>query len=399
MFQFSTKSFREHFFENSATEPQEELYKNLYYSNPIYKLFLMFDVDTFLNRQPKKYQLTPSQENLIFQKRQVLHNYYESLYQYTTLLKNPHNVENLFQFNDISSLLQKHLNLYSVASKSYSNRVYNQQFKGTLNVVRKLFSITPDSHYRFLKYDQPLFSDQNKNETFHFLHEDLLDEKFQNNTQNFTPHPLKQMNPYLEKIESYPLYSGWDSKIRKFVITTRFKSRLSTGSSMTLPSKREMKKYSTLRQLIPHQLTRLLSFTRWPLTKTFLETPKSKVDIKYETLFESKFDPLYDTPSRSTAFGFFEEPDEKEDRDPWEYTRVPTNVAEGARNLYSESFFDLVPPPRGGGFVWPGYHFLPTSVKETLHTLNFEKLKQKLNFEKLKQKLNFKQIFAKKTIE
>ena len=368
------------------------LYKKLYYSNPIYKILLNFDIDSFLSRQPKKYQLTPIQEKLLFEKRQVLQNYYDGLFRYTTLLDNPENRTNLLKFEDIETFLTNQ-NPCSIAADSYSNRIYNQQFKGTLRIVRQLFAITPESKRRSLKYDQPLFDDTQEVEKNSLLHEDLLDEelefekKLEFDTERVPKKSDERTTPYLVKTNPIPFYTGWDADLRKFVITTKFQPRSSTGGKILLPTEKESQMYSTLSTLItPKKKTesiREIYFTHWPLTEKFLNKPKSQSVIQYETLFDSKLDPLYDYTPSSNAFGFFSDPEEEEDRKAWEYTRVPTNVTAGT-DLFAINFSNRVPFPRGGGFVWPGNPSFPKGVKNFFTDMKIENVKQQ--FKKLLSK-------------
>lgn len=386
----SKRTFLEKFAKKERGD--RSLYKKLYYSNPIYKILLNFDIDSFLSRQPKNYQLTPIQEKLLFEKRQVLQSYYDGLFRYTTLLDNPENRSNLVKFEDVENSLTNH-KPFSIAADSYSNRIYNQQFKGTLRIVRQLFAITPEAKKRSLKYDQPLFDDTKEVEKNSLLHEDLLDEElsFEEELEFETERVPKKSDelttPYLVKTNPIPFYTGWDSELRKFVITTKFQPRVSTGVEILLPTEKESQMYSTLSTLIsPKKKTesiREIYFTHWPLTEKFLNNPKSESIIKYETLFDSKSDPLYDYTPNSDAFGYFSDPEEDEDRKAWEYTRVPTNVTAGT-DIFAVKFSDRVPFPRGGGFVWPGNPSFPKKVKDLFTDMNFKNLKQ--HFKKLLSK-------------
>jgi hypothetical protein len=101
----------------------EKKFKQRYYTNPIYKLLLSADIDFFLSRQPRSFALSPKEESDLFQKRNILSNYYDSLRYYDKL-------PSVEDFQDFFN-----------GSKSYADRVYNHQFNGTLKIVRRLFSI------------------------------------------------------------------------------------------------------------------------------------------------------------------------------------------------------------------------------------------------------------------
>ena len=125
----------------------EKNLKKKYAENPLYSLLLRIDIDSFLARQPASHLLSLLEERTLFQKRQILGHYYDTLRHYNQL-------QNWDEFQTIYN-----------GSKSFANRVYNQQFKGTLKVVRRLFSITLDrdqgeDERRILKFDQPLFEQE-----------------------------------------------------------------------------------------------------------------------------------------------------------------------------------------------------------------------------------------------
>ena len=101
--------------------------KQKYYSNPIYKNLLTADIDLFLNRQPSKFKLSGNDEIDLYTKRRILSSYYDSLRDYSTL---PYS-------NDFENFFD--------GSKSFSTKVYNQQFKGTLRSLCRLFSLTMDA--------------------------------------------------------------------------------------------------------------------------------------------------------------------------------------------------------------------------------------------------------------
>ena len=103
---------------------QEEKAKNSFYTNPLYRFLLEKDVDAFLSRQPKDHFLSVFEENQLGRNRVVLNDYYNTLRSYKLLPS-----WDAFQDEFNGSL-------------SYANKIYNQQFKGTLSLVRRLFSIT-----------------------------------------------------------------------------------------------------------------------------------------------------------------------------------------------------------------------------------------------------------------
>ena len=147
---------------NSMTK-QEERAKSSFYTNPLYRFLLEKDVDAFLSRQPKDHFLSIFEEKQLGRNRSVLNDYYNTLRSYRLLPS--------------WDAFQDEFN----GSVSYANKIYNQQFKGTLSLVRRLFSITINplevepitkssnfletkssfdkiiSNDRILKLDQPLY--------------------------------------------------------------------------------------------------------------------------------------------------------------------------------------------------------------------------------------------------
>ena len=102
----------------------EELTRDLkekFSENLINKFLMRLDISTFLKRQPKSHQLDSREEISLFYKRLALAEYFDTLRSYFQL---PQTFQSVF-----------------CGPKSYANRVYNQQFKGTLKIVERLFSI------------------------------------------------------------------------------------------------------------------------------------------------------------------------------------------------------------------------------------------------------------------
>jgi hypothetical protein len=287
--------------------------KQKYYSNPVYKNLLALDIDLFLNRQPKTFQLSAEEELDLYTKRRMIGAYHDSLRDYSKL---PYANE----FNNFFD-----------GSKSFTNKVYNQQFKGTLRSVCRLFSLTSDSdstelsNSLVLKYDQPLYTFQNA-PVFSPYHEETLGDA------------KTKTSPFLEDFISGPLYAGWDETLRKFVITNKFLPRTLAGYQATANPGRQ--KLTGDQQDSSGGYT--IEFTAWPLSRKFLSEDKPQSSIPYTTLytsqseFETPGDPRFDT--LSTLPGN------------WETRNRRSNV--GLGKTY-ENIFDYLAPQRGG-FLWPG---------------------------------------------
>lgn len=319
-------SFSQQFFEETANTVDPELEKTIkqrYYSNPIYKLLLNADIDLFLHRQPSSYSLSPKEEENLFKKRLILSNYYDSLRYYQKL---PYTKDFQTFFN---------------GSKSYADRVYNQQFKGTLKVVRRLFLITFNEEENSakkitLKFDQPLYKNL-KNTNSGIGHEELR----LNSNKN---------KPFIALTNPVPFYTGWDEQLRKFVITNRLLARSTAGYNMQFENDQQIKDYPTLTKLF--NKTRKIDFTMWPLPTSMLEKSKSTLPISYTVLYEQVSDPQNKLIAESLHD--LEDP-------AWKFKTVPPNF----KKIDPDQLNDVIPPNRGG-FVWPGHSYLNINFKNAL---------------------------------
>lgn len=293
--------------------------KEKYYSNPIYKNLLMIDIDLFLNREPSKFKLKNGDELDLFEKRRMLASYYDTLREYSKLPQST-DFENYFD-----------------GSKSFTNKIYNQQFKGTLRSLCRLFSLTADSEVllkksdsteTILKFDQPLYSFSKEN-IFSPYHEELNSTKLSKNL------------PFLQDQSSAPLYGGWDEKLRKFIITNKFLPRSFSGYGIKIPSEFQ-NKFQNSNKHSDKNSSQTIKFTVWPLRGKILNQAKGESVVPYSVLytsqseFESPGDPRFDTLSTLPAN--------------WETRNRRSNI--GLGKTY-DNIFDYLAPQRGG-FVWPG---------------------------------------------
>ena len=304
--------------------------KEKYYSNPIYKNLLALDIDLFLNRQPDKFKLNTSQESDLYTKRCILNSYYDSLRAYSKLP----NVEEFENFFD--------------GSKSFSNKVYNQQFKGTLRSVRRLFALNGELNNedgttkqpQVLKFDQPLY-EFSGTDKFSPYHEELPELK---NSANAA---LSTQSPFINDTLTRPLYAGWDENLRKFVITNKLLPRKTAGTEINITAEMQKKFYSDLKTKNSKKNTisgaQKLKFTAWPLSLNQLDKPKHDVKIPYVTLFFTKSQ--------------LENPDPELQQDFDVVPAMPSNKETLERSNDSgktfANLFDYLAPKRGG-FLWPG---------------------------------------------
>lgn len=292
----------------------EQKIKQKYYSNPVYKTLLTLDIDLFLKRQPQSFSLSGEQEVDLYTKRRILESYYDSLRYYSNL---PY-VENFETFFD--------------GTKSFSSKVYNQQFKGTLRSVRRLFSLslTNDGENKkpvqtVLKFDQPGYEFSDK-QIYSTYHEELV------------PSVKQTENPFPKNNLSFttPFYAGWDEQVRKFVITNKLLPRNWAGYKVTLEPETS-RRFSQE----PQKQGQKIKFTSWPLSKEKVEISKKNSKIPYVTLFE-----LVDERTKESLGS--------------EFSSLPANLEryerlqlERGENQQAEEQFASLAPKRGG-FIWPG---------------------------------------------
>lgn len=294
----------------------EQKIKDKYYSNPVYKALLTLDIDLFLKRQPNMFLISAQQENDLYTKRSMLESYYNSLRDYS-------NVPYSDTFEDFFD-----------GAKSFSSKVYNQQFKGTLRSVRRLFSLTANNdniEERILKFDQPLYS-LSENQKFSPYHEELENQDTRSqNDLSFKPD---------EELVAKPLYAGWDERLRKFVITNKLLPRNLAGYQVANDSEITRNFSSddfTKSKLNSSKQRQKIKFTTWPLSMDQIEQEKVPSVVLYEivtpetnNLFNSELTGLETVPVNVKRYKF-------------DKIKIQQNL---------ERFESLA--PKRGGFVWPG---------------------------------------------
>ena len=292
---------------------QEKRIKDKCYTNPIYKFLLNTEIDSFLSRQPHSYLLSPQEENLLLKKRQLLSNYYDTL----SLTNQVSNSEILGQF----------------VPKSYANVIYNHQFKGTLKVARRLFSVKrevigntntekinavsasqsrgvrqsrqeTERKNRTVKFDQPLFSKEYDNVQQIVSHEELAviqpykDLNTSDQVITIAPQldkkekkkvvvPDKENIFLLEQAETSPLYAGWDDQLRKFTITNRFQSRALAGYTFSgFPTSYKESDGSSGSTESTQKTT---IFTTWPIPNPLVVKNKDGSLTKQQNISENAY--------------------------------------------------------------------------------------------------------------
>lgn len=185
-------------------------FREKYYSNPVYKALMHLDIYPFLSGQPNTYNLTIEDESQLFKRRLILQNYLNSIQDYKKWIQNN--------------------------KESYAEKIYNQQFKGSLSLIRHFNAVNLNFDYsktsqianlnltnsnKVLKFDQPQYNSFS-NEANIFLHEEL-------NSLN------SDFSKYMLLNNTAPLYVGWDATLRKFLIKTSYvPEKLNSGDQTNL---------------------------------------------------------------------------------------------------------------------------------------------------------------------
>ena len=311
--------------------------KSKYYLNTVYRFILNFELSNFLKRQPRSYSLTKEEEDTLFQKRSILASYYDSLRVYSRL---PYSevFEELF-----------------LGPKSYANRIYNNQFKGTLKIIRRLFSISFEGAYSrnkesILKFDQPLYKERLDDQDT-LIHEELLSHSYLNSERIRTP--------FLKEVDSIPFYAGWDKTLRKFLVTNYWLNYSNAGVkyrfSNIFNSPNLKKRFSGKRSKVIH-------FVTWPLSKKKMEKLKIKQQ-KSATLMFSVFDDPVNRPQRD----IFEYVESDDDEMRLVYETLPSILRRV--DIRDKEKEQISVQPLRGGVIWPGSESPKLKFKEVLDIL------------------------------
>jgi hypothetical protein len=207
--------------------PETQVYRkfrDLFQSNPVYKGILALEHLPVWLGEPATSRLSAQDENLLYKRRVILESYLNSIHKYRKAIEN----------SDVA----------------FPEKVYNQQFKGSLDYVRRFNAVrlteqgpTPNPTLRLaenerrkiLKYDQPLYKTYS-DEQFALLHEEL---KLKNK--------YKKPKRFLRLTDSRPLYIGWDNNLRKFLVkTVRVSQDFEDGQCLGLANKSTEGKTATL---------------------------------------------------------------------------------------------------------------------------------------------------------
>jgi hypothetical protein len=299
-----------------------------YQANPVYKALTQFEINSFLLGQPNYQNLTASDEAELYKRRIIFERYLDSVEQYKST-----------QPTD---------------KKAFAEKVYNQQFKGTFDVVRQFFPIelndpqfyVPNKQEQsILKYDQPLYNEvvRDFNPLFH---EELPNQ--------FSKQPTKR----LAVTDSTPFYIGWDGSLRKFLVKTNCVPGLPNGTSV-IPVNSKLNSEASKS---PLKLPFYFSFQSWPKTDTSF-VPNSNLAIPYTKVsneIKSKLAMFYDLTAvvnQSVSSKRDVEGQVNRALDNVNlpvYLGPPVSKTEFEETLGAQVEMNTLLPHQHGGLTWPG---------------------------------------------
>lgn len=239
--------------------------------NPVYKLLLKMDVLPFLGGQPVSHNVNVEDDIHLYEQRTILDQYLTGVTDYKRNITR--------------------------SAHAFPQHVYNQQFKGSLNVVRQYDAVKvfyPDRHRltqsmlrsneemdpsetmledtsesKVLSYNQTLYN-RWQDEALGVLHEELRPLLLATE-QAFTPEQVDDAVSHMVAYESGPLYFGWDASLRKLLINT---SRLPVPSSNIVPLEEE-----GTAQLPPY-----FTFQAWPQNIHDTSRPYRLFDLELDNV-------------------------------------------------------------------------------------------------------------------
>lgn len=205
------------------------------YSNLMFKRLMDLEVDLILLHQPSRNFITDAEHKRLQYHQVALAAYHRGLRSYDKSIL-------ASMLDPRGSILKNKLLLSDTSwrsdtwgnwklgwrAKSLENYVYAQQFKGSQRIIQRLFLLdlpwNPWDGPTF-RYDQLLpLEDQDKGDRSNLWHEEVP-QSIREKVGAYDPFQSKRVAPMFDPV---PFYIGWDSKIRKSVLTT---TRLPIGST------------------------------------------------------------------------------------------------------------------------------------------------------------------------
>lgn len=313
----------------------QEFFKK-YYNNPIYKALTRLEINSFLLGQPKYQNLTTADEIDLYHRRVIFENYLDSIEEYKSFV--------------------------TPNKRVFGERIYNQQFKGTFDLVSQYFSIEipstlseetrvmkakadlssgvsdqtvfplqeAKSGKAVLKFDQPLYNEILRD--FNpLLHEELRN----------PPQESKRMS----MIDSTPFYIGWDTNLRKFLVKAPY---IKTNMGTTVVDKPlpntfswSLKAWSNKEKNVSKKLDSSKPGLLIPYTELAPETKLNLVNYLNSTLESNQKSTLVKVPPNLPSYN-------------WD-ALSSDGIASLKRRLNLTSFnIGTTLPPRFGGFTWSG---------------------------------------------
>lgn len=372
-----------------ARGPRQRKAQDAFLRSPYYTTLMRTDIDAFLARQPKTHTLTAKEEAELYYKRSMLSDYYNSLRKYKRM-----NTAHDFQHT------------YG-GVKSFANRVFNHQFKGTYRVARRLFAVdlnppttdgASEAYQRVVKYDMPLFDDTRSHNPM--LHEELQKARETARTSKANRTSKRKIRnvrrkPFFTPANTQPLYCGWDNVRRQFVLTNRLLPRTVAGTRMIIPPDNpkyikmaEQARKNTRPTAKAKRKTRQNStdivFTWWPIRASVANTgalsesrrglyaadrgERHKLDSPEDIDLVTRFNPDYsELPSQAGTFGLRALRQSIRKSETWTGETWPSGFRMTELDADPAWWAKVTPVPafaERGGYVWPGHEHLKIDVQE-----------------------------------
>jgi hypothetical protein len=355
------------------------------------------------------------QQRNLYYARRILHNYVASSRQYLDIERSLPKISTLSSETIQRIIWQNKFHSYLFGgNRSRSGSVYSQQYVGNLQLVRRLFSVSWDpnenelpSHFQlnrkqFLRRKITLDQSTFDNQKTIFEHEELgktfpLLVRDQNkrllDSTNSSDAPIKRITKIDfrikgrsfpdSRVETAPLYIGWDSRRHTAVLCNRF-IPLEWATRTRLSNKIVSHPNSTLRNFDSYHFNGVRKeFSVWP--KSFRARRIRLRGVRYNMrTFSQRRTPIGNIsslmssdrrtwsqkPSSMFTFWFNPRSDLQRENTGHLYNpvrgsqRFPLSLGRGA---FPEIYIlgDLQPIARGG-FTWPGINFL-SFIQKNFH--------------------------------
>jgi len=372
-------------------EANEYDMKERYAEGYIYRFLLNLDFFNFFQGLPKEHRLNSFDEIELFKKR-------HALYEYLNTLRGYYKLRN--------SKLDRIFNPLLCGPKSFENRIYNQQFKGTIKIVERLFSVHledeqnipefPIIEYELspseiekqrelepykdlylkmkkdpsvLKFDQLLYKNPKSKSSKQLIHNNknkLKKRRKRRKRRMFK----KRKSLFIKESNPVPFFVAWNKKKRKFSVTNRILQRESTLKKFRfdIKNKPSVKRYKIRRNFqfkykiesrgvkYNNEIEDLdIDYERtFDITDTYRPLEFYVWPVPYdEMVSDPYYNKLYRFPDDPETLNLFFYAEPEMDEEEFIYGELPSVIERV--NINNQIKIQVLLHPYKGGFLWPGY--------------------------------------------